>query len=102
MQSLTLENLDKNSDPSYIHALFGFKDVLINALVEARKKKIDKHDPIVNETKTWLQENLEGIRIKHKASNVDFKFIFISNPSIVSKETERDIAASLIMIKRRD
>jgi hypothetical protein len=62
-------------------------------LAEARKKKIDKFDPIVNEAKTWLQENLEEIKIKHKVSNVnvDCKFIFISNLGIVPKETEREM-----------
>jgi hypothetical protein len=73
------DKFDKNLDPSYIYAPFDSKDVQINALAETRKQKIDKYDPIVNEVKTCLQENLDEIRIKHKMSNVkvDCEFIVI-------------------------
>jgi hypothetical protein len=43
--------------------------------------------------KTWFQEKLSEIRIKHKISNVnvDCKFIVISNLNIVPKETKREM-----------
>jgi hypothetical protein len=46
------DKFDNNSDPSYIQSPFDSKDVQFNVLAEARKKKIDKYDPIVNEAKT--------------------------------------------------
>jgi hypothetical protein len=71
-------------------------------LAEAIKKKIDKYDPIVNKAKTWPQENLEEIRIKHKVSNVkvNCKFIVITNLDIVSKETERDMRSLIDFDKK--
>jgi hypothetical protein len=84
------DKFEKNSDPNYIHAHFDSKDVQINELVEARKKKIDDYDPIVIEA-----ENLAEIRIKHKVSNVtvDCKFIVISNLDIIPKEIENDMCS---------
>jgi hypothetical protein len=96
------EKIDANSDPSYIHAPFDSKDVQINALADSRKKKIDKYGPIINETNTWLQENLEEIRIEQKVSNVTMacKFIIISKLGIVPKETERDMCSLIDFDKK--
>jgi hypothetical protein len=36
----------------------------ISALTEARRKKVEKYEPIVKESKNWLQDNLDEIEIQ--------------------------------------
>jgi hypothetical protein len=57
-------------------------------LAEARKKKIDQYDSIVNGVKIW-HKKIEENRIRHKVSNinVDCKFI------VISKEIERNMCS---------
>jgi hypothetical protein len=68
------ENVAKNSDTRYVHALFNSTDVEVSALGNVRLKKVDKYKPIDDEAKIWLQENLEKIRIKHTVSNINVNY----------------------------
>jgi Zn-dependent peptidase ImmA (M78 family) len=76
---------------------FKIGDVSNNTLSEARRKKEEKYEGIVQEAKSWLERNKEEIAIKYKASKimVDCHYIIISNLGMVPKSTETDLCRLL-------
>jgi hypothetical protein len=97
------QKVKKNSDPSYVHTLFVSNDVQTSALTETRRKKIKKYEPMVKEANSWLQDNLDEIRIKHKVSKVkvNSRFIIISNLGIVRKRLIWICVTLLILTKEK-
>jgi hypothetical protein len=88
-----MKNFKRHVMEEYVLEPFKDIDRFNNTLADARDRKIEKYELIINRAKQWFEANLEQIQIKHKISGVrvEVKYNIIPSLGIVLKDTETDV-----------